>query len=172
MDGRASQTPEREYTVLATARLPWVQARVSAAYVGQDGIYYSAVRQFSSETLDFPIADAGRRVLLEPRGERALDMDYRLDLRAEYAFGFGASRRVTAYVDITNLLNRATVLRAEDRYPFTAAGGSASVLGFEAPLEVHAPSTDFGWGPISLLRDRSGDQATDYGACGKLAPGP
>ncbi len=138
VDGRASQTPEREYTVLATTRLPWVQARVSAAYVGQDGIYYSAVRQFSSETLDFPIADAGRRVLLEPRGERALPMDHRLDLRAEYAFGLGASRRVTAYVDITNLLNRATVLRVEERYPFAAAGG-VRVVGFEAPLVVHAP---------------------------------
>ena len=83
VDGRAVQTPEREYTVLGTTRIPWVGARVSAAYIGQDGLSYHAVRQFGTETLDFPISDAGRRVLLEARGARALDMDHRLDMRVE-----------------------------------------------------------------------------------------
>jgi hypothetical protein len=137
VEGRATQTPEREYTVLATARVPWVGARVSVAYIGQDGRYYQAVRQFGNETLDFPLSVSGRRVLLEPLGTRALEMDHRLDLRAEYGLSLG-TRRVTAYVDLTNLLNEATVLRAEERYPLASAGGSGIVL-FEAPIEVRAP---------------------------------
>ncbi len=137
VDGRPVQTPEREYTVLATARIPWVHARISGAYIGQDGLYYQAVRQFAAETLDFPLSESGRRVLVEPRGARALEMDHRLDMRVEYSLGFGA-KTFTAYVDVTNVLNRATVLQTEDRYPFTSAGGGAVVL-FEAPVEIRAP---------------------------------
>jgi hypothetical protein len=137
-DGRATVTPTHKVSALATARIPWIGARVSAVYLGRTGHQYAAVRQFGNETLDFPQSEDGRQVLLEARGARRLDFDDTLDLRGEYAVALGGRRSITLYADVMNLMNRASVLEVSKLYPLSSAGG-ASIVRFEAPTRVREP---------------------------------
>jgi hypothetical protein len=137
VDGRATTTSAHKLSVLATALIPWIGARVSAVYVGRSGRRYAATRQFGNETLDFPQSEDGRQVLLETRGARELPFDHELDLRGEYALRFGR-HSIGLYVDVINLVNDATVLDVESLYPLASAGGSG-IVRFEAPTRVRSP---------------------------------
>jgi Carboxypeptidase regulatory-like domain len=138
VDGEATHTPTQKVTLLATSRVPWIGARVSAVYTGRTGRRYAAVRQFGNETLDFPQSEQGRQVLLEERGARTLAADHVVDLRGEYTLKLGARQTVTIYVDAMNVLNRADVLGVSTMYPFASAGG-AGLVSFEMPTFVRAP---------------------------------
>lgn len=138
VDGDATETPERELTLLATARVPLVGSRLSAVYIGQAGRRYAAARQFGRETLDFPYGDDGRLVLLEARGTRRLADVHQLDLRVEHGIPVGGGRRVALYVDVLNVLDRRAVLAVQDRFPVGPAPGGV-LAPFEAPLVVQRP---------------------------------
>jgi hypothetical protein len=138
VDGRAAFTPAHEMTVLGTARVPGTGARISAVYAARSGRRYAAIRQFGNETIDFPQSEDGRQVLLEPRGTRALEADRVLDLRAEYEHAVVGTHRVTAYVDVMNLFDRATVLEVSPLYPVAAPGGRG-IVPFDAPTRVRPP---------------------------------
>jgi hypothetical protein len=138
VDGRATLTPAQKVTLLGSARIPWVGAQVSGLYTGRTGRRYAAVRQFGNDTLDFPQSADGRQVLLETRGARNLEVDHTVALRGEYSVRIAGRRALTFYVDVLNLLNRATVLEVETLYPFASAGG-AGLLVFEAPTRLREP---------------------------------
>lgn len=138
VDGEGTQTPAHVLTLLATTRIPWIGSRVSAIYVGRTGRRYAALRQFGNETLDFPQADEGRQVLLEPRGARTLASEHTVDLRGEHTLRVGARQRLTLYADVINLLNRADILEVSSFYPFVSAGGAA-IVRFEDPTVLRAP---------------------------------
>ena len=135
--GTPSRTPEQELTLLGTSRVPKLPIRVSAIYVAQFPPRYGAIRQFSSETLDFPFEDEGRQVRLEPMGIRTLPVVHELDLRIEYTLRLGG-QRLAVYTDVRNAMNRAGVLESQERYPFISTG-AGTILQFDAPLAVQAP---------------------------------
>jgi Carboxypeptidase regulatory-like domain/TonB dependent receptor len=137
-DGLLTHTREHEVTVLITGRLPWIAVHAGAVYIAQSGARYAAYRQFSAETLDYPQSELGRRVLLEPRGSRRLPFDHLLDLRFEYRIGVGGVRRVGIYADVRNVLNRATTIAVQNRFPLATVGG-AGVVAFDTPVAVRAP---------------------------------
>jgi hypothetical protein len=138
-DGLLTHTREHEVTLLATGRLPWIGLHAGSVYIAQSGARYAAYRQFSAETLDYPQSELGRRVLLEPLGSRTLPFDHLLDLRFEYRIGVGGMRRVGVYADVRNLLNRATTVAVQNRFPLAPVGG-AGVVVFDTPVAVRAPT--------------------------------
>jgi hypothetical protein len=111
------------------------------------GRTYTPFQRFGSGAINYPFS-SGRQPLLEPRGSRRYEDESSLDLRLEKIFKIGSgSDRLSAYVDIQNVLNEGTVTARNTRHPGSSVVGPDPDTGaftvlpieFDAPIVVVQP---------------------------------
>jgi len=142
-DGRTTNDPTHEVKAYFTYQVPKVDLMVNAYYRFITGQTYTPFQQLSGSSLNFPQSSRGRRLLLEPRGERRVDNENMLDLRLEKVFKMGAGNdRLSVYADVKNVFNKTIVTTANERYPSVssiAPDGSSFDVPFGGPIAVIEP---------------------------------
>jgi hypothetical protein len=137
-DGELTNSRRHEIKLMLGAQIPKVEIGFNAYYHSISGRPYTPYQQFASSVINFPATSAGRRVLLEPRGDRKRDWENILDLRLEKIFRIGVRKdRVALYADITNVFNASTVTNKQLRVPELVIG--TETVAFEAPTGIYAP---------------------------------
>jgi hypothetical protein len=100
--------------------------------------------------ISFPASSGGRRVLLEPRGNRRRDHENILDLRLEKIFKFGTDKnRISLYADITNVFNQSVVTDLQYRVPSRVIG--TRHRGLLLAHGAHRPAPDHVRRPLVVL---------------------
>jgi hypothetical protein len=145
-DGESIPSARHEIKAYLTYQVPVVEVGVNLAVQSVSGNTYTPYEQYSGRTLNVPWTSSSRRVLLEARGSRRLDMTQQVDLRLEKIFKLGERKdRIGIYADITNVLNRGTVTSNVTRYTgstFTTVQNGETVgtlVPFEGPAAIMAP---------------------------------
>ena len=137
-DGELTNSRRHELKLMFGAQIPKIEVGFNAYFRSLSGRPYTPFEQFASGVINFPPTSAGRRVLLEPRGNRRRESENVLDLRVEKIFRIGAGRnRIALYADITNAFNASTITGVQLRVPDLVIGNET--VGFEAPTGVIAP---------------------------------
>lgn len=137
-DGELTNSRRHELKLMFGAQIPKIEVGVNAYFRALSGRPYTPYQQFAASVVNFPPTSAGRRVLLEPRGNRRRETENVLDLRIEKIFRIGeAKNRIALYADITNVFNASTVTSVQLRVPELVIGNET--VGFEAPTGVITP---------------------------------
>ena len=142
--GRTTYDRPHEVKAYATWQIPKIEVGFNAAYYFLSGTTYTPYQRFGSSAINYPVS-AGRQPFLEPRGERRLDSQSRLDLRLEKIFKVGSGTdRLSVYADMLNVTNTGTVSGANSRWPtssVTTADGESHTIQFAAPTALISPRT-------------------------------
>ena len=136
--GELTNSRRHEVKAMLGVQIPVVDVGINAYFRSLSGRPYTPYQQFSSSVLSFPPSSQGRRILLEPRGNRRRERENILDLRLEKIFKFGPRKdRFALYSDITNALNASTVTTLQLRTPTRTIAGEA--VAFESPTGIIDP---------------------------------
>ena len=142
--GRTTYDRPHEVKAFVTWQAPKIEVGLNAAYYFLSGTTYTSYQRFSSRDINYPTT-GGRQPFLEPRGDRRLDSQSRLDLRLEKIFKIGAgSDRLSVYADIQNVFNDGAVDSVNARWPtasVTTGDGESHTIQFAAPTALIAPRT-------------------------------
>src|SRR5258707_7114379 len=143
-NGELTNSRRHEVKVLLGVQVPVIDLGVNAYFRALSGRPYTPYQQFGSSVISFPASSGGRRVLLEPRGNRRRDRENILDLRLEKIFKFGtAKNRISVYADITNVFNQSVVTDLQYRVPSRVIG--LETVNFGSPTAIIEPrQTTFG----------------------------
>ena len=137
-NGVLTNSRRHEFKLMFGTQIPKVEVGFNAYFRSLSGRPYTPYQQFASSVINFPPTSAGRRVLLEPRGNRTRERENILDLRLEKIFKLGAGKnRMALYADITNVFNQGTITTVQLRVPDLVIGNET--VSFESPTGVIAP---------------------------------
>lgn len=136
--GRLTNDRTHELKVLASYQVPKIDVTVGAYFNIISGRTYTPFQQFRSSEINFVAASSGRRVLLEPLGNRREPTRRLLNLRFEKSFTFEGTNRLGLFADVTNVFNSSVYTDIQDRYPSVSITGVGAVP-FGAPRAVIAP---------------------------------
>jgi hypothetical protein len=135
--GELTNSRRHEVKAMLGVDIPVVDVSVNAYFRSLSGRPYTPYQQFASSVLSYPPSSQGRRILLEPRGNRRRERENILDLKVEKLFKFGPRKdRISLYADITNALNASTITSLQFRVPTLAIAGED--VAFESPNGVIA----------------------------------
>jgi hypothetical protein len=140
-DGRPVNDRTHEVKAFGTWQIPKIEVGLNAAFVYMSGRTWTPFQRYSGSAINWPgFGSQGRQPWLEPRGDRRLDAESRLDLRIEKIFRLGAGTdRLAVYADVLNLFNADTINAVNGRYPEVSIGGYDEPIAFGDPTTVIGP---------------------------------
>jgi hypothetical protein len=137
--GELTNSRRHEVKIYASYQVPKVDVLVGAALSGLSGRPYTPYARFSNSQLNIP-GGARRQIFLEPRGTERNDFYRNVDMRAEKVFR-ASGHRFGVFVDVTNVLNTATVTSRQARYPSTSISGSTVLYKAPTGLQLARQAT-------------------------------